>query len=828
MRTGTILFDREEADLSKKHDTKRYEDIFNCRVILLGFTNEHTKERYKKFLNMDYPILHVNLKRQMINKKIKLEKKIVRLNRQQSTPSVQSEFRKKSFLKQNSSPLSALENVIKEEHIDKAFESPSYYDYSAIDSDSSESFILDEEEEGEDMHYFTTARSHRLSMNYSEELAHTDSIEEPLNTHLNPTLPSPIGGNHYYKHKTFEEVQSFQFDFQNFQPAQNYKEYKDNIIKNTISSNKPCKYLVDEADSFDKAVLLEASLDDMKVNYSKYPHFENQALNFHLLEMKQDDFLDQSLTNVQKLQISQTDAFVFQLQDCSQVMDNQYSDFDQSEGIDKILSELEQLLPTLYENLDPTSQNLETPFLFTCCSCDDHKDNGTSIDNGMIKKLNPKLLKFFTDLGINYQTSFFPVSMNGTSIENTIRLNEQNDQLLENNMGKTDYLNNSIATKSPEHSSFITATVNHDTGRLLVASVEETLFFAARKVVSSKLDMYYQVEKKNGRLTTHTSHGNSSTTNNTESSFFVSKDVREASNRTPPIHSPSFINTSYLNASSLRQEIDSLTTPATENFTVFSQSPAANLSMVNNSQKIQSKNLSPVLQRTILKSNTTAALQNSNENQDSSELIASNVPHDRSVIVSNLAIVNNNNDSNSVSLELSQNIKVYNNDQLNSSNDQAEIRNEKFLKVDEVDENAKTNNNKNLIVKAPVSKNKKKDANVFFLDLENFLNSLCVKKPETETPKQRHSPHRALYNMVLVQDLLHPSAASESRKHKLKTLVQGPRSYFIDVKCPGCLNITTIFSHAQTAVACESCNKVLCQPTGGKAKLTEGTSFRRK
>lgn len=81
---------------------------------------------------------------------------------------------------------------------------------------------------------------------------------------------------------------------------------------------------------------------------------------------------------------------------------------------------------------------------------------------------------------------------------------------------------------------------------------------------------------------------------------------------------------------------------------------------------------------------------------------------------------------------------------------------------------------------------------------------------------------------VLVQDLLHPTAASEARKHKLKTLVQSPRSYFLDVKCPGCLNITTVFSHAQTAVTCESCATVLCTPTGGKAKLSEGTSFRRK
>ena len=33
---------------------------------------------------------------------------------------------------------------------------------------------------------------------------------------------------------------------------------------------------------------------------------------------------------------------------------------------------------------------------------------------------------------------------------------------------------------------------------------------------------------------------------------------------------------------------------------------------------------------------------------------------------------------------------------------------------------------------------------------------------------------------------------------------------------------TTVFSHAQTVVLCASCNVVLCQPTGGKARLTEG------
>jgi ribosomal protein S27E len=38
----------------------------------------------------------------------------------------------------------------------------------------------------------------------------------------------------------------------------------------------------------------------------------------------------------------------------------------------------------------------------------------------------------------------------------------------------------------------------------------------------------------------------------------------------------------------------------------------------------------------------------------------------------------------------------------------------------------------------------------------------------------------------------------------------------------GCYKITTVFSHAQTVVLCVSCSTVLCQPTGGRARLTEG------
>ncbi|XP_021028674.1 40S ribosomal protein S27-like [Mus caroli] len=78
--------------------------------------------------------------------------------------------------------------------------------------------------------------------------------------------------------------------------------------------------------------------------------------------------------------------------------------------------------------------------------------------------------------------------------------------------------------------------------------------------------------------------------------------------------------------------------------------------------------------------------------------------------------------------------------------------------------------------------------------------------------------------MPLAKDLLHPSP-EEKRKHKKKHLVQSPNSYFKDVKCPGCYKITTVFSHAPTCVGCAT---VLCQPTGGTARLMDGCSFRRK
>ncbi|CAD7669409.1 unnamed protein product [Nyctereutes procyonoides] len=69
------------------------------------------------------------------------------------------------------------------------------------------------------------------------------------------------------------------------------------------------------------------------------------------------------------------------------------------------------------------------------------------------------------------------------------------------------------------------------------------------------------------------------------------------------------------------------------------------------------------------------------------------------------------------------------------------------------------------------------------------------------------------------------SFPEEKRKCK-NHLSQSPNSYFTDAKCPGCYKITTAFSYAQTVVFSVGCSTVLCEPTRGKARLTEGYSSR--
>jgi len=85
-----------------------------------------------------------------------------------------------------------------------------------------------------------------------------------------------------------------------------------------------------------------------------------------------------------------------------------------------------------------------------------------------------------------------------------------------------------------------------------------------------------------------------------------------------------------------------------------------------------------------------------------------------------------------------------------------------------------------------------------------------------------------IFPKKLAKDLLNPSKAEWKRTCKLKRLVPHPNSFFMDVKCPGCYKISYVFSHAQTVVLCKGCSNVLCQPTGGRARLTDGCSFRKK
>ncbi|GAV85394.1 Ribosomal_S27e domain-containing protein, partial [Cephalotus follicularis] len=77
-------------------------------------------------------------------------------------------------------------------------------------------------------------------------------------------------------------------------------------------------------------------------------------------------------------------------------------------------------------------------------------------------------------------------------------------------------------------------------------------------------------------------------------------------------------------------------------------------------------------------------------------------------------------------------------------------------------------------------------------------------------------------------DLLNPPAELEKKKHKRKRLVQSPNSFFMVISFCYCVYSTTVFSHSQTVVVCGNCQTVLCQPTGGRARLTEGCSFRKK
>ena len=77
-------------------------------------------------------------------------------------------------------------------------------------------------------------------------------------------------------------------------------------------------------------------------------------------------------------------------------------------------------------------------------------------------------------------------------------------------------------------------------------------------------------------------------------------------------------------------------------------------------------------------------------------------------------------------------------------------------------------------------------------------------------------------------DLINVDPAEEQAMHKLKRKVQGPDSHFMDVKCPVCQTVSTVFSHPKKVVLCPNCHNILAVPKGGKGKLSVGVAWRRK
>ncbi|GJT05334.1 40S ribosomal protein S27-2 [Tanacetum coccineum] len=70
--------------------------------------------------------------------------------------------------------------------------------------------------------------------------------------------------------------------------------------------------------------------------------------------------------------------------------------------------------------------------------------------------------------------------------------------------------------------------------------------------------------------------------------------------------------------------------------------------------------------------------------------------------------------------------------------------------------------------------------------------------------------------------ILYPQTELEKRKQELKRCFPFPDSFFMDVRT------TPVYSHTQTVVDCANCFMVLCKPTGARARVTEGCSFRRR
>lgn len=87
-------------------------------------------------------------------------------------------------------------------------------------------------------------------------------------------------------------------------------------------------------------------------------------------------------------------------------------------------------------------------------------------------------------------------------------------------------------------------------------------------------------------------------------------------------------------------------------------------------------------------------------------------------------------------------------------------------------------------------------------DLTNSVRAFrCLQLPYYAKPRHatmpsalpdpsRDNPTKPTNIQALAIDLLNRPAEVEARTHKLKKVVPEPNSFFMDVKCPGCFQIT--------------------------------------
>lgn len=94
--------------------------------------------------------------------------------------------------------------------------------------------------------------------------------------------------------------------------------------------------------------------------------------------------------------------------------------------------------------------------------------------------------------------------------------------------------------------------------------------------------------------------------------------------------------------------------------------------------------------------------------------------------------------------------------------------------------------------------------------------------------KDVNTNSKGLYNIQIVilwmSDVLVHSLSNVYSLHLIEIYLFHVYLFALFLISLGCYKITTVFSHAQSEIVCGGCFTILCMPTGGKARLTEGNT----